>query len=112
MAYTGYTWTPMCSMTAMKYQKYVYVEEKPLLPGERRRACKDMERNMKGYKELRQELAMVRKTLEQQGKTKHEMEKTIQTSYYKSPVGTRTTKAGGMFFSEPVGRLGFFSDCT
>ena len=90
MASSGYNWTPMCSMTAVKYQRYGFVEMRPFLPGERRRACKEMERSMKGYTEVRQELAMLRKTLSQQEKDKHGLEKTIQTSYYKSPVGTRS----------------------
>ena len=90
MASSGYNWTPMCSMTAVKYQRYGFVEMRPFLPGERRRACKEMERSMKGYKEVRQELAMLRKTLSQQEKDKHGLEKTIKTSYYKSPVGTRS----------------------
>ena len=89
MVYSGFTWTPMISMTAMKYQKHGYVEKRPFLPGEKRRACKEMERNMKGYKELRQELAMARKTMEQQEKSKHSLEKTIKTHYYKSPLGIR-----------------------
>ena len=120
----------MCSMTAVKYQRYGFVEMRPFLPGERRRACKEMERSMKGYKELQQEVAMLRRTISQQEKAKHGLEKTIKTSYYKSPVGTRsminmfkrvsyvltenvfrTTKAsGGMFFIAPVARLGFFSN--
>ena len=49
----------------------------------------EMEKSMKGYKEVRHELDMVMKTIEQQEKTRQGLEKTVQTSFYKSPVGTR-----------------------
>ena len=85
-----FTWTPMCSMTAVKYQRYGAVEMKPFLPGERKRCHREMERNMKGYKEVMQEINMMRKTMDQQEKARHGVKKTLQTSYYKSPVGTRS----------------------
>ena len=90
MAYSGFTWAPMISVTAIKYQRHGYVEKTPFLPGERRRATREMERNMKGYKELRQELAATRNIIKEQEKMRKSMvENTIQTSFYKSPVGTR-----------------------
>ena len=90
MAYSGYTWAPMISLTAIKYQRHGYVEKKPFLPGERRSATREMESNMKGYRELRQELAASRKTIkEQEQQRRSTVERTILTSFYKSPVGTR-----------------------
>jgi hypothetical protein len=35
MAYSGYSWTPSHSLTAIKYQRHGFVEKKPFLPGER-----------------------------------------------------------------------------
>merc|ERR1712080_131683 len=43
----SYTWIPMCSNTASKYQRYGYVHEKPFLPGERYSASRDMDRNVR-----------------------------------------------------------------
>ena len=87
MAYSGFTWAPLISMTAIKYQRHGYVEERAFLPGERRSSAREMERKMKGYKELRQELAESRKAMTQQ-QDREGLEK-IQTSFYKSPVGRR-----------------------
>ena len=52
---------------------------------------KEMERTMKGYKELRQEVEMARQNMKEMETVRNNgrMEKNIQTSYYKSPVGTR-----------------------
>jgi len=109
MAYSGFTWAPLISMTAIKYQRHGYVEKKPFLPGERRSAIREMDKNMKGYRELRLELGRSRKAMRHQ-QEKDLSEKTIQTSFYKSPVGTRTRKlSGGIFFTEPVGRHCHFS---
>ena len=88
MAYTGFTWAPLISMTAIKYQRRGYVEERPFQPGERRSAAREMERKVKGYREIRKELVKSRKMMKQQ-QEKDPNEKTIQTSFYKSPVGTR-----------------------
>ena len=89
MAYAGYNWTPLTSMTAMKYQKYGYVDMRPFEPGERRRAGRELERTVKGYKELSLELARLGKEIDKQKKRNPALEKAIETSYYKSPVGTR-----------------------
>ena len=90
MAYSGFSWAPMISVTATKYQRHGYVEKRAFLPGERRSAAREMERNMKGYKEIRQELAATWKIIkEQEDMRRSTVEKTIQTSFYKSPVGTR-----------------------
>merc|ERR1712123_442912 len=86
MAYSGFTWAPLISMTAIKYQRHGYGEMRPFLPGERRSATREMERKMKGYKELRQELAESRRTIKQQEEMrKGAVEKTVRTSFYKSP---------------------------
>lgn len=83
----------------------------PFLPGEKRRAEKEMERNMKGYRELRKEVEDARKNMKEAEMLKYKKEKTIKTSFYKSPVGTRTTKiSGGVFQTDCSGRNSFFSD--
>ena len=89
MGSSGYTWTPLSSMTAAKYQRYGYVHMRPFLPGEKRRSRREMEKYMKGYKEVRDDLDKLRKTMEEQEKARNGLEKKVQTSYYKSPVGTR-----------------------
>merc|ERR1719189_3208931 len=101
-----------CSVTAIKYQK-LHRLDKELQPGERFHLTRDMERNVKGYRSLHQELSQVRLTLDQQRedrKCEARNNKTIQTKFYKSVVGTRTTKmSGGIFKSNPVARDVFFS---
>ena len=113
-----FTWTPVCSMTAVKYQRYDCVEMKPFMPGEKKRSRMGMERSMKGYKEMRQELDLVRKTIDKQEKARQEnarLEKRVQTSFYKSPVGTRcvastnTHKHYLTIFSGPPSHLEQFS---
>ena len=90
MAYCGYNWIPQFSHTAIKYQKYGFVENKPFLPGERLRSRKEMEKGSKVYKDLRLEVDGLRRKIKEQKKT-NSTEKTIQTSFYKSPVKTRYT---------------------
>merc|ERR1739848_573558 len=88
------------SVTAVKYQK-LHRLEKELLPGERFHLEREMEKNVKGYRSLRKELTQVRQELDQQRKQRNS--KTIQTKFYKSVVGTRTTKlSGGIYQSNPV----------
>ena len=55
----------MISVTAIMYQRHGYAEKTPFLPGERRSATSEMERNMKGYREMRQELATIRKIIKE-----------------------------------------------
>lgn len=62
---------------------------KTLILGEKRRAEKEMERNMKGYRELRKEVEDARKNMKEVEMLKYKKEKTVKTSFYKSPVGTR-----------------------
>jgi len=101
----------MSSMLATKYQRYGYVHMQPFLPGEKRRAEKEMEMNMKGYRELRKEVEDARKNMKEVEMLKYKKEKTIKTSFYKSPVGTRTTKlSGGLFQTDLESRNSFFSD--
>merc|ERR1712025_603291 len=108
----SYSWTPMCSLTATKYQRYGFVEMKPFQPGERFKAAREMERQVKGYKELRSDLKAVRRLIRNQEVERNSSsnDKKILTCFYKSPVGTRSCKGpGAIFYSDPVGRLGFFS---
>ena len=80
-----------CSVTALKYQKYGEVRPRPFLPGERFSVAREMERNVKGFREVSRELAKARKVLEQQEKIRNNVgkDRVIQTSFYKSVVGTR-----------------------
>ncbi|XP_023338135.1 uncharacterized protein LOC111708864 [Eurytemora carolleeae] len=110
MSYSGFVWTPSCSLTAMKYQRYGYVDAKPFVPGERLSASRELDRNVKGYKELRKELFQVRRDVDRQRETSVLNDRAIKTSYYKSPVGTRSFKgSGSVFYSDPIGRPSFFS---
>jgi len=107
---TGYNWSwpQISSLTAMKYQRHGYVESKPFQPGERKSARDGLERNVKGYRELRMELDKTRQdldiiqTLPQSGQLD-------KVGFYKSVVGTRTIKIGGLYKSTTVPRLGFFT---
>merc|ERR1719334_1532311 len=93
------SWAPLVSDTAVKYQKYGYVEKKPFLPGEKRTADRETDKRIKGMKELRFELEKCRKTLQHQKRQRMcAVEKSVQASFYKSPVGTRTVKMSGNVF--------------
>ena len=35
MAFSGFTWVPNCSLTAMKYHRHGVVETRPFQPGQR-----------------------------------------------------------------------------
>ena len=85
------SWPQPCSLTAVKYQRYGVVESKLFLPGERLGVAREMERNVKGFKEVSRELALARRMVEQQEKMRKDStkDKVIQTSFYKSVVGTR-----------------------
>ena len=48
-----------------------------------------MEKNLKGYRELKKEVEDARKNMKEAELLKYQKEKTIKTSFYKSPVGTR-----------------------
>ena len=85
------SWAQPCSLTAVKYQRYGVVESKPFLAGERLSVAREMERNVKGFKEVRRELALARRMVEEQETMRKDstVDKVIQTSFYKSVVGTR-----------------------
>jgi len=106
----SYGWQPSISFTASKYQRYGFVHEKPFLPGERYSLSKEMERNVKGYKEVRRGLTEARELVARQKRDRQSMDRPVVTSYYKSPVGTRSSKgSGSVFYSDPVERSFFFS---
>ena len=67
------------------------VESKPFLPGERLSVAREMEKNVKGFREVSRELALARRMVEQQEKMRKDStkDKVIQTRFYKSVVGTR-----------------------
>jgi len=102
-----------CSLTAIKYQKDHRLRGE-LEPGEKVFIVREMEKSVKGYRELHKEIGRVRFELDQQRAERNsefKNSKTYQTSLYKSVVGTRTTKlSGGMYQSNPVARETFFSD--
>merc|ERR1712008_264945 len=104
----NWSWPQISSLTAMKYQRHGYVESKPFVPGEKKSARDGLERNVKGYRELRSALEKTRKdivimqALPRAGPI-------LKVGYYKSVVGTRTSKEGGFFKSTTVPRLGFFT---
>ena len=87
---SGYNWTwpQIPSLTAMKYQRHGYVERKPFQPGERINARNGLERNVKGYRQLRSDLEKVKQDI-----VKNENMPTggpiIKVGFYKSCVGTR-----------------------
>ena len=91
MAYSGYVWSEPPSMTAMKYQRQGFVEKRPLLPGERYSVAREMENNMKGFKEVSKNLSFSRRAAENQERVRQSfsLDRTPTTSYYKSVVGTR-----------------------
>jgi len=106
----SYGWQPSISFTASKYQRYGFVHEKPFLPGERYSVSREMERNVKGYKEVRRGLTEARELVARQKRDRQSMDRPVVTSYYKSPVGTRSSKgSGSVFHSDPVERSYFFS---
>ena len=99
MAYSGYVWSEPPSMTAMKYQRQGFVEKKPLLVGERFSITREMETNVKGFREINRDLHVARRAAENQQRVRESssMDRTPATSYYKSVVGTRY---GSKFFEE------------
>merc|ERR1711878_178578 len=105
--------TGSCSMTAVKYLKDHRLTGE-LEPGQRVTLVRDMARNVKGFRQLHNDLSQARLELEHQRAARNsefENSRTYQTHFYKSVVGTRTTKlSGGMFQSNPVARETFFSD--
>merc|ERR1711936_130774 len=106
----SYGWQPSISFTASKYQRYGFVHEKPFLPGERYSVSREMERNVKGYKEVRRGLTEARELVARQKRDRQSMDRPVVTSYYKSPVGTRSSKgSGSVFYSDPVERSNFYS---
>merc|ERR1712110_888020 len=103
----SYGWQPSISFTASKYQRYGFVHEKPFLPGERYSISKEMERNVKGYKEVRRGLTEARELVARQKRDRQSMDRPVVNSYYKSPVGTRSSKgSGSVFHSDPVAECG------
>merc|ERR1712226_1248593 len=107
----SYNRIPSRSLTAMKYQM-CRVEEKPFRAGERFSLCRDLERNITGYKEVSLGLKEARETMARQDRDRRsmEIERSVITSFYKSPVGCRSTKgSGAIFYSNPAPRQHFFS---
>ena len=86
MAYS--VWSVPPSMTAMKYYRE---EKRPYLPGERYSVAREMEDNVKGFREVSRSLSSSRREASTQERIRqsYSMERTPTTSFYKSVVGTR-----------------------
>jgi len=99
------------SMIAMKYQRQPYVGA-PLQPGQRLSVAREMETSVRGYREVNRELSVARSNWEQQqerARRSASQERAPPATFYKSVVGTRSTKGGGaIYFSEMVSRVGTF----
>ena len=91
MAFSGYVSSLSPSMTAMKYHRQGFVEKRSFLPGERYSVAREMENNMKGFREVSRNLSISRREAENQERVRQSasMDRTPTTSYYKSVVGTR-----------------------
>ena len=65
--------------------------KRTFLPGQRFRIVKEMERQVRGFREVSRELAVARRILEQQEMKIQDsvMDRAIQTSFYKSVMATR-----------------------
>ena len=65
--------------------------KRTFLPGQRFRIIKEMERQVRGFREVSRELAVARRILEQQEMKIQDsvMDRAIQTSFYKSVMATR-----------------------
>merc|ERR1712055_331914 len=102
----------MSSLTYLKYCGHGFGEDTPAQKGERLSVARDMEEHVKGYKVLRKEMVELRALKVQQENLRYRsgMEKCIKTKFYKSLQGIRTAKSsGGIYFTEPVARVGIFS---
>merc|ERR1712211_114001 len=88
-----------------------WLRREEALPARRENVCQpELDKHVKGYKELRKELTQVRRDISRQREKSVLDERIIRTTYYKSPVGTRSEKgSGSVFYSNPVGRQAFFS---
>merc|ERR1712105_302293 len=64
MAFSGYVWSEPPSMTVMKYCRQGFVEKKPFLPGERYSVAREMESNVKGFREVSRNLSISRREAE------------------------------------------------
>ena len=69
-------------MTAMKYRRQGFVER---LPGERYSVAREMENNVKGFKEINRNLRFARRVAESQERVRrsYSLERTPTTSYNK-----------------------------
>merc|ERR1711892_445093 len=94
MSYCNYV-SP--SMTCMMYQRQGCVEKRPFLPGERYSIAREMGNNVTGFREVSRNLSYSRREVENQERAHQScsMERMPTTSYYKSVVGTRSSKGSG-----------------
>merc|ERR1712073_290776 len=110
---SGYNWKwpQIPSLTAMKYQRHGYVERRPFEIGERLSGRRDLEKHVKGYRQLRRDLDKAREDLlmSTQVQSPHLLKDNFyKVSFYKPVVGSRISKIGGTYRCNSVGRIGFF----
>merc|ERR1712126_62071 len=101
----------MSSVTFYKYCGNGFGEERPLELGQKQAIIKEMEKNVQGYKALRQEIKDLRTLIDQQKnlREKSKFAKPEKTRYYKPQMKVRTAKStGALFFEFPVGKIGYF----
>lgn len=101
----------MSSVTFYKYCGNGFGEERPLELGQKHAVLKEMEKNVQGYKVLRQEIQDLRQIMDQQKsqREKSKFAKPEKIRFYKSQMKVRTAKStGALYFEYPVGKIGQF----
>merc|ERR1711950_97360 len=103
---TGYNWTwpQIPSLTTMKYQRHGYVEVRPFQLGERMCGRRGLEKYVKGYRQIRNDLEKKREELatNQNPAQYHLRENLIKVEFYKPVVASRTRKLGGLYRTTAV----------
>merc|ERR1739844_239282 len=106
----NWTWPQISSLTAMKYQRHGYVEVRPFEIGERHSGRRNLEKYVKGYRQLRRDLDRAREDLlrTEIGAPHLLKDNFFKVEFYKPVVAAKTNKIGGTYRSNSVGRVGFF----
>merc|ERR1712026_463704 len=95
---SGYNWKwpQIPSLTAMKYQRHGYVERRPFEIGDR---------------QLRRDLDKAREDLllSTEVQSPHLLKDNFfKVDFYKPVVASKTSKVGGTYRANTIGRIGFF----
>merc|ERR1711963_199540 len=107
----NWTWPQIPSLTAMKYQRHGYVERRPFEIGERLSGRRDLEKYVKGYRQLRRDLDKAREDLllSTEVQSPHLLKDNFfKVDFYKPVVASKTSKVGGTYRANTIGRIGFF----